>query len=267
MRFHDPLLSRTTAALAVGAALALPALLAAWILLGPGEEEMTGGRVLEPDVFDAELERYDWASIREGDWVEHEVATSSRLDVSLRVRTRLACVGVEGATAWVEGRDHLVARFFPGTTVLYEVRRDSGRITRAWWAREGRAVRPVLVRRVVTPPIAPSGYRRRARTEGCLLEAGGVVLSCVKALVQESADGRDWSTRSTVWLSAEVPFARGVSMAAPGEEIAWEGEAARGGVVREEYSGMAVRMTTELAGWGRDARRTVWPAGDGAPSR
>ncbi|MCC6742131.1 MAG: hypothetical protein IT452_24130 [Planctomycetia bacterium] len=267
MPFNDSRLSRTTAALALGAALAFPALLAAWILLGPEEEELAGGRVLEPDVFDAELERYDWAVIGEGDWVEHEVATASRLDVSLRVRTRLACVGVEGATAWVEGRDHLVARFFPGTTVLYEVRRDSGRITRAWWAREGRPVRPVLVRRVVTPPVPPSGYRRRARTEGSVLDAGGAVLECVKALVQESADGRDWSTRSTVWLSPEVPFPRGVSMAAPGEEFAWEGKAARGGVVREEYSGMAVRMTTELAAWGRDARRTVWPPAEGPPSR
>jgi hypothetical protein len=148
MRFADPHLSPAFARFAIAAALAFPLVAAAWILWRPLQEELPLERLPEPDVFESELEPYDWAGIGAGDWVEHDVASASPLDVSMRVRTRLACVGIDGGTAWVEERDHNVARFFPGASVLCEVERTSGRIARAWWGVPGRATKAVEVRRV-----------------------------------------------------------------------------------------------------------------------
>ncbi len=258
MRFHDPRLSPAAAILAIAGALALPVAIAAWIFLGPEVEETPNGFRVEPDVFEAELERYDWAEIRPGDWVEHDVATTSDVVENFRVRTRLSCVGLEGGTAWVEARDHLVARFFPGSSVLCEVERGSGRIARAWWGGPGRATKPVEVRRVTSGSGVP-GFERRARTDGATLAVSGVDLPCMRAVLQDRPAGGAWSTRSTVWLSREVPFPRSANTSSAEDQMVWVGAPARGGVAREEFRGLTVRMTTVLAAWGRDAKRTVWP--------
>ncbi|KAF0245879.1 MAG: hypothetical protein FD180_1238 [Planctomycetota bacterium] len=256
MSFAESPLSPAAAKFAIATALALPLAAAAWILFRPPPEDVPLERLPEPDVFETELEPYDWGRIAAGDWVEHEVATASPLDVSTRVRTRLACVGIEGSTVWVEERDHNVARFFPGASVLCEVERASGRIVRAWWGGPGRTTKPVEVRRVITS-AGPPGFERRARVDGATLAVAGLALPCSRALIMERAPGGLWSSRSAVWLAQQIPFPRRATVAAADERVAWEGGRARGGVAREEYSGLTVRMTTEVAAWGKDARRTL----------
>jgi hypothetical protein len=256
MRFADPHLSPLAAGVAISAALVLPLAAAAWIVLRAPGEEVPMERIPEPDVYESELEPYDWGRIGIGDWVEHDVATASPMDVSTRVRTRLACVGIEGGTAWVEERDHNVARFFPGASVLCEVERASGRISRAWWGGPGRMTKPVEVRRVPRSS-GPPGFERRARVDDATLAFGGLALPCSRTLIMERALGGNWSARSAVWLAPGIPFPRRATVAAADELVTWEGGRARGGVAREEYSGLTVRMTTELAAWGRDAKRTL----------
>lgn len=258
MRFHDPRLPSAAVILAIAGSLALPAALAGWILLGPEVDETPNGFRVEPDLFEAELERYDWGEIRAGDWVEHDVSTVSDVVPNFRVRTRLACVGMEGRTAWVEMRDHLVARFFPGASVLCEVEKSSGRIARAWWGGPGRATREVEVRRLKSAAGLP-GFERRGRTDEATLSVSGVELPCVRSVLQDRSAGGAWSTRSTVWLSREVPFPRSASTASGEDAVAWAGAPVHGGVAREEFRGITVRMTTELAAWGRNATQTVWP--------
>lgn len=242
-------LSRRSSALAIAVSALCPTAAAAWILLAPVEPLE---RQPEPDMFETEMEPYDWSAIAAGDWVEYDVATSSPLDASTRVRTRLACVAVEGRTAWVETRDHIVARLFPGAVVLCEVDRSSGRIARAWWGQEGSAGRPLEVRRIPSGS-GPPGFDRRGRSEcACLAVAGRPIRAC-RIVLQERSTTTPWSSRSAVWLSPDVPFPRRACVAAADEWVEWEGRPARGGVAREEYSGLAIRMTTAVAGWGHDA--------------
>ncbi|MEK7465978.1 MAG: hypothetical protein AAB074_01070 [Planctomycetota bacterium] len=256
MSFPNPPLSPASARLAIAAALALPIAAAAWILFRAPQDELQLGRIPEPDVFESELEPYDWGRIAPGDWVEHEVASASPLDVSMRVGTRLACVGFDGRRAWVEQRDHNVARFFPGASVLCEVERGTGRIARAWWGGPGRATKAVEVRRV-TPSAGPPGFERRARADAATLALAGLAIPCSRTLIQERPSGGVWSSRSAVWLAPEIPFPRRVTIAATDSSVSWEGTQAHGGVAREEYSGLTVRMTTEVTAWGRDAKRTL----------
>jgi hypothetical protein len=204
-------------------------------------------------MFETEMEPYDWSAISAGDWVEFDVASSSPLDTSFHVRTRLACVAVDGRTAWVESRDHIVARLFPGHLVLCEIDRASGRIARAWWGAEGSVGKPLEVRRIPTGS-GPPGFDRRGRVESATLCFAGRPIGASKVLLQERSTSSPWTSRSAVWLSPEIPFPRRACVAAGDEWVEWEGRAAKGGVAREEFAGLAVRMTTEVSGWGRDAK-------------
>ncbi|MCE9584957.1 MAG: hypothetical protein K8T20_20895 [Planctomycetes bacterium] len=241
----------------VAAVLALP-LAAAWAFLRPPPGNTRVEPETEPDVFESELEAYNWGAISAGDWVEHEVATSSRLDESWRVRTRLACVGIEGGTAWVEARDHLVARFFPGSVLLLEVERASGRIDRAWWGPPGSRGEPVEVRRLPGVP-GSSGIVRRGRGEAAMMSVAGFAFPCTRLTLQERSAGGEWSSHSSVWLAPGIPFPRRACMGAGNDQVAWEGSPGAGGVAWEEYSGLTVRMTSQVVAWGRDAKWSLAP--------
>jgi hypothetical protein len=246
-------MNRFRPAVAVAALLALP-IAAGWVFL-----PAPGGRVEgepEPDVFESELEPYDWNAVSEGDWVEHEVSTASPLDESSRVRTRMACVKVAGGTAWVESRDHLVARFFPGCTVLCEVERSTGRIARAWWGAAGSVGEPVEVRRA-QKTSGRGGVDRYGIGEAATLAVAGFTLPCTRMTLRERLPGGDWSSQSAVWLAPKIPFPRRACVAAGNDQVAWTGAPGRGGVAWEEFAGLSVRMTSEVVAWGQDAKPSL----------
>jgi hypothetical protein len=258
MAFLERRLSPHVATLAVAVVLAFPLGGAGWIALRPPADEGPLERRLEPDVFETELEPYDWGAIQAGDWVEYDVATASRLDTPTRVRTRLACVGIEDGTAWVESRDHIVSRLFPGTVVLCRVERASGRISAAWWGPSGGQARSIEVRRLPLGTVGP-GIDRRGRVQEATLSVGGRAIPATRTLLDERGGDGAWWFRMSVWLSPEIPFPRRACVAAGDQYVSWEGSVPRGGVAREEYSGLTVRMTTEVVAWGTGAKRTVVP--------
>jgi hypothetical protein len=211
----------------------------------------------KPSVSDLELVPWDLARVRPGDWVEHDVSSFSRFDTPMRVRTRMACVGVEHSTAWVELTDHLLARFYPGTLILFEADLSTGLVRRAWWGPEGGTGSLITVSdspRLAGGPETPDGIP--VRSDACSLLHDGHPLDCDRVTMlatpglRESASGRSMET----WFSQRIPFPRRASLMVENSKIAWQGTAWRGGgVAREDFIGSTISMTSRVVAWGSDA--------------
>lgn len=251
------------AGVALAAALLVPAAIGRALLAKRPEERPFELEIpARPSVSAYELIAYDVAALRAGDWVEYDNVCSSGLDVSSRIRTRLACVGVDGDAAWIESRDLLLARFYPGTVILMEASRSTGLVKRAWWGAPGGAGSEIAVEAPAS--AVPRGEalalsRRRAAPSLESLETPQGALAC--ELVRYSVkprEGEGTTSDARTWFSASVPFPRRVSMTAADDEIDWDApRTIRGGVVREEYRGVVVRSEMVLTAWGRDARATL----------
>ncbi|MBI2922624.1 MAG: hypothetical protein HYY18_16350 [Planctomycetes bacterium] len=256
MRRPVPLL---VALLVLIPAIASPMAMAVFLVATDEEpEEFAFPTPAVPSVDEGDLEAYDVASLVPGQWVEYEIVSASQMTDSSRVRTRLSCVGLEGDTVWIEQVDYLLARLYPGTVLLCSVDRTSGRILRAWWGRPGGAGVEVRVRpRPSGGPVATTSRWGDATPE-TILHARGE-LSCELVRVLERPDYLPgMSSRTMTWMCAEVPFRRRSIQGAGDGDIRWEHpRTIQGGVAREYFSGLTVRMATKVVAWGADARPTL----------
>lgn len=211
----------------------------------------------EPSVYQHEFQGYDLAALRPGDWIEHEVLTASPFDGGAFVRTRLACVEADERTVWIEGRDHLVARFFPGTIVLYALDRATGVVREAWWGPEGGVGRPVSIdRRVTGSQAAVVEWRGQAIPED--MAFGDRTLGCQRVLCRVRSAGGEFSASSVAWLCPDVPFRRRACLSIDDTKVRWDTPPpAPGGLVRETYSGLTVKMVVRVVAWGKGAVRSL----------
>ena len=211
-----------------------------------------------PSVGEGDLDAYDVATLVPGEWVEYETVSDSQLNESFRVRTRLSCVGVDGDTVWIEHVDYLLARFYPGTMLLCAVDRVTGLIRRAWWGLPGGTGVEVRVRRSPDDETTQTTGRWGDATPETLPHAGGE-LKCELVRVVERPDYvPGMSARTMTWLCAEVPFRRRSVQGAVDGDIRWDHpRTIQGGVAREYFSGLTIRMATKAVAWGRDARPSL----------
>jgi len=216
-----------------------------------------------PAAHEGDFSAYDLAGVRAGDWVEFDVLIASAAGEGGLLQMRIACVAESPETLWIEGDDVILARFWPGTSFLYEVDRGTRVVRRAWWGKPGEIPVEAAVGRVALARESDREVARRGQTEPQELRVADRTLACERVTYREGSPETGWGGETTAWMCADVPFPRRVSLSRADAEIVWnQAPTVRGGIVREIYRGRAVTTVTRLTAWGKDARaRMVPPAG------
>jgi hypothetical protein len=217
----------------------------------------------DPTVSDVQMQAYDIAALKAGDWVEYEM---SMMGGAMKSKYKLACVGVEGDTVWIE-TDMMTAQMHPGTFVLHAVDKNTRKVTAAYWGKPGEKGKELKVSAsgggTANPGEAPK-ITGTGKVSSEKIKAGDKEYDCEKLEMDTTmkVSGMEIKSKSTTWNSEAVAFKSYIDPNADNTkamgDIKWDGKpSGKGGLVKmvSESSGMKTEVT--LVGSGTDAKQQV----------
>jgi hypothetical protein len=217
----------------------------------------------DPTVAESQMQAYDIGALKAGDYVEYEM---SMMGGAMKSSYKLACVGVEGDTVWIE-TDQLTSMMHKGTLILMAVDKNSRKVTKAFWGKPGEKGKELKVQGgggataqpTDTPKVTGTG-----KVSSEKVKVKDTEFDCEKLEMETSTkiQGTEYKSKSTTWNSEKVAFKAYVDEKSDASkamgDIKWEGTpSGKGGLVKMESESMGQKTTITLTGWGTDAKQQV----------
>lgn len=234
------------------------------------------GSLANAQEVDAELlSTYDIGQLKEGDWVEYETkAEMAGQPASVMSHYKLACVKLDGDTAWIEWNTQAIPPMNQkGSLALYAVDRKTRRILEAYVGDangvgvkqtvKARAPQTEEEKAAQAKAMAQMNVSGTGKVSRDTIEVNGVKLDCerVDSEVTMKYPQMEMTTKGMMWSSDKVPFRFFVDENTPDPykgKIKYEGTPSKMLAMVKLVSEMQHGKTTmQLLGMGTDAKPTL----------
>lgn len=230
----------------------------------------------DPVIQEGMYSYYDLSGLKGGEWIEYE--TTSEMVMQgvppnpTKTSSKMACVGVEGDTVYLESDQMLSYNpGWKGMTIMCAVDKKTGNITKAWWGKVGEAGKELKVEKAAggKPAEAPkfdgSGTAKVSKES---IKVAGADYDCEKIEmdITTKANGMESKMKTTSWTSEKVAFkykAQAADAKDPYDgKVKWEGKAeGKGGLVKSTSdmagTGYTMKTTMEIKASGTDAKMSL----------
>lgn len=230
----------------------------------------------DPVIQEGMYSYYDLSGLKGGEWVEYE-SVSEMVMAGVppnpqKSSSKIACVGVEGDTVYLESDQMLSYNpAWKGMVIMCAVDKKSGNVTKAWWGKVGEAGKELKVEKAAggKPTEAPKfDGSGTAKVSKETIKAGGADYDCEKIEmdITMKVSGQESKSKTTSWTSEKVAFkykAQAADAKDPYDgKVKWEGKAeGKGGIVKSvtEAAGTGYTMKTsmEIKASGTDAKMSL----------
>lgn len=230
----------------------------------------------DPTIPEGMFAAYDLSGLKGGEWVEYEMSSEMVMPGvppnPQKSGYKIACVGVEGDTVYIES-DQMTSYnpAWKGMVIMCAVDKKSGNVTKAWWGKAGEAGKELKVEKAAGG-AATAGAKFEgsgtAKVSKDTCKAGGTDYDCEKIEMEitQKVNGQDSKSKTTTWTSEKVAF-KYKQQAADAKDpydgkVKWEGKAeGKGGLVKSvsEMAGQGYTMksTMEIKASGTDAKMSL----------
>lgn len=230
----------------------------------------------DPVIQEGMYSYYDLSGLKGGEWVEYE-STSEMVMPNVpanpqKSSSKMACVGVEGDTVYLESDEMLSYNpAWKGMVIMCAVDKKSGNVTKAWWGKPGEAGKELKVQKPEGgKPVEPAKFdgSGTAKVSKESIKVAGADYDCEKIEMDMTtkANGMESKTKITTWSSEKVAF-KNKAQAADAKDpydgkIKWEGKAeGKGGVVKQTMesagTGYTMKSSKEIKASGTDAKMSL----------
>jgi hypothetical protein len=228
------------------------------------DSNLAGTPANKPVIYDASYSYWDLAALKEGQWVSYETKGQG-------VKTKNACVKIEGNLVWVE-----MSTSANDWVTLVAVDKSDRKVKKAYYGQAGKEASEIKVEPM---PTAGGGAATDYKVKGTVkyakdsLTVKGTTFNCERtdSDTTMTTGGKDYASKSSTWVSDQVPFGTYWDEAQankkdPNVDIKVEGKpSVKGGMVKSTSSSSGVSSETNLVDWGTDAKMTVkLPAAGGS---
>ncbi|MCE9584960.1 MAG: hypothetical protein K8T20_20910 [Planctomycetes bacterium] len=219
----------------------------------------------DPTVGEGQWAAYDIGALKAGEYVEYEM---SMMGGAMKSSYRMACVGIEGDTVWIESNQ--MTAMDPtkkDMVILYGVDKKTRMVTKALLGKAGEAGKELKIDKAPAtqpdPATAPK-ITGTGKVSNDKVKVKDTEFDCERLDMETHMEvsGMKIDSKSSTWSSEKVAFKMFVddkkdNSKAMGD-IKWEGKpSGKGALVKmtSESSGMKTEIT--LTGWGTDAKKTL----------